>query len=178
VFLFGLMAVAAGLTACGSAGGNSVSGTIGGETVPVAEAIIYEKPENGATIFISSRPGLCDCLDEDRVGDVAILGLSFAGGSEKPTAAGDFSVVPSSADNSAPKPGTAVATYQKLPACTGAAQETLAEAASGTITLSSVSDKAVSGSGDVTFPNGDHLTVSFEAKACAASQSACTLACK
>jgi hypothetical protein len=79
---------------------------------------------------------------------------------------------------SAPSPGTYKITYPLRDDVwadyVGSCISTLEDATGGTITLTTVDSNTVSGTFDVSFPKGDHLTGAFSAPVCAGALTALT----
>jgi hypothetical protein len=145
----------------GGSGSASVSGTIGGQSVPTTNvvAVVGSETTNGATvqldsIVITSVSDACSFLQNPthRLPSAATLVLA-AGAIAPSVPTGTFNI------------GTyGYATYDADSAtCVLTTSET---ATSGSVVLTSVSSGLIDGTFDVTMPNGDHLTGSFDAPVC------------
>ena len=80
-----------------------------------------------------------------------------------PTGPGTF-IVSIGVPPSPPSSDGAAVGYVELD---GSCQPTAKRAESGTVTITAVDGEAYSGTGDVTFLGGDHITFQFAANACA-----------
>jgi hypothetical protein len=145
----------------GGPGSASVSGTIGGQSVPTTNvvAVVGSETTNGTTVqldsvVITSVSDACSFLQNPthRVPSASTLVLA-AGAIAPSVPTGTFTI------------GTyGYAQYDADSAtCVLTTSQT---ATSGSIVLTSVSSSAIDGTFDVTMPNGDHLSGSFDAPVC------------
>jgi hypothetical protein len=178
------LAVVAMVAACGGAddggggggGGGSdgtatVSGTIGGRTITVADAISSNYDYNlGNTlhygvVLLGEPASLCDlAAAHTGAGDAAVLGLSATVLS---TSGGNYV-------GTLPTVGTYVVNGQSGNVAFGELNASAScdvsgtMAQSGTVTLTTASDGVYAGSFDIVFGTGDHVTGTFAPAACPA----------
>lgn len=167
----GLTLTAAG---CGGGGGpGSVSGSVHGATLGVndtASGIYSDVTGTLAVVVLTTEPAVCATFTSGAsVKDTTSLLVTMSQIDIKTlktvaaTAPGTFTVygkaLPATSD---------VATVSWLQNDANCTSTTVASGASGTISLTAVDNGAYSGTGDVTFDSGDHVTFSFTGTACAA----------
>jgi hypothetical protein len=145
----------------GGSGSASVSGTIGGQSVPTTNvvAVVGSETTNGATvqldsIVLTSVSNACSFLQNPTHRLPSTSTLVLAAGAIAPS-------VPTGTFNIG---SYGYAQYDADSAtCVLTTSET---ATSGSIVLTTVSSQSISGTFDVTMPNGDHLSGSFDAPVC------------
>jgi hypothetical protein len=155
------IAACSGASSSTGSGSASVSGTIGGQSVPTANvvAVVGSETTNGTTvqldsIVLTSVSDACAFLQNPMKRLASTSTLVLAAGAIAPSVpAGTFNI------------GTyGYAQYDADSAtCVLTTSET---ATSGTIVLTTVSSQSIAGTFDVTMPNGDHLSGSFDAPVC------------
>ncbi len=175
------------LLVCAACGGGSnsdatVNGAIRGNTLPVSDTISatatvqFSGPPattiNVGVIGISSSGGLCGKLtagQEPKNSQYLLLFLtdinSVTGQTTAPSAAGTYSVY--SGTGTAPTK-LAIVNYIKTDATCRSTAATMANGISGMVVLTAASNGSYSGTFDITFDTGDHVTGSFRASNCAA----------
>lgn len=168
--VFGLFVVGVAAAACGGSttggGTATVSGSVGGQSVPVVDSIGVSGTEtvmgvsvSTAAVFITNVANTCSVLQNHHdPGSTTSLSLEVIqlGTSVAP---GTYTIT-----NGATPTGETEATYF----ATNASCETVTNtnALTGSITLTAVSSTSVQGTFDVTLASGDHLTGSFDAPVC------------
>jgi len=164
------VSIVAVLTACGTTAGSgkgpeptstSVGGTVGGQSFDVKDAVgFYNTTSQYSGLFITNFTGSCTLL---------------AGGLTAPPST-QLLEIELIADGIATAPGSGtytlgttedvllIATYAASDAnCNAAVTE---EASAGSVTMDTANATTVTGTFDLTFPNGDHLTGQFDAPVC------------
>lgn len=145
----------------GSSGSASVSGTIGGQSVQTTNvvAVVGSATTNGTTvqldsIVITSVSDACSFLQNPTHRYPSATTLVLAAGAIAPSVpTGTFDIG---------KYG-----YAQYDADSATCVLTTSETAtSGSVVLTSVSSTSIDGTFDVTMPNGDHLSGSFDAPVC------------
>lgn len=155
----------------------SMSGTVGGNNLNVADAIFANVNDNsGASVFallvMSDKPNLCDSLKANRVAKQA-TSISFAivryNSDDKVLAPdiGDYTVI----EGNAPGAGNfASAGFGHTDAnCTNTLSESASTGRSGLIKVTNFKPETngnMAGTYDVTFGAGDHVTGGFNASYC------------
>jgi hypothetical protein len=165
------------LAACGGDDAGSVSGTVHGTSIPVADsvsaAVTINSNQHGAAILLTNTGDACGQLMDHvqhpsekvviiTVADYANLTLTT------PTAPGTYSIYQGGT------PPDKAATLQVVMTdlnCNGVS-DMGAKATSGTVTLSKVSGNTFAGSFDALLDSEDHITGSFSPDECPAIQSA------
>jgi hypothetical protein len=163
--------ISAVAVACGN-GGNSFSGTIRGQSLTPTESISGSTPvptyppNTAGLVLISSANDSCaDAAARIQPKSAAAMLITLAdfdastGAPSAPAAPGSYTV----SQTTVPKQawvgfGATDASCNEFVSAVGA---------SGTVTITGVSDSAYAGSFDVIFDSGDHVTGSFSASACA-----------
>ncbi len=145
----------------GVSGSASVSGTIGGQSVPTTNvvAVVGSETTNGATvqldsIVLTSVSDACSFLQNPTHRLPSTSTLILAAGAIAPSVpTGTFNI------------GTYgyASYYADSATCVLTTSET---ANSGSVVLTSVSSDSIDGTFDVTMPNGDHLSGNFAAPVC------------
>ncbi len=142
-------------------GTGSVSGTIGGQSVPTTSvvAIVGSSTTNGTTvqldsIVLTSVSGACSFLQNPTHRIPSSSTLVLAAGAIGPSVpTGTFNI--------------GMYGYAQYDADSATCVLTTTETAtSGSVVLTSVSSDSIQGTFDVTMPNGDHLSGSFDAPVC------------
>lgn len=146
----------------GSASGSaSVSGTIGGQSVSTTNvvAVVGSETTNGTTvqldsIVLTSVSGACAFLQNPTHRIPSSSTLILAAGAIGPSVpTGTFNI--------------GMYGYAQYDADSATCVLTTSETAtSGSVVLSSVSSDSIQGTFDVTMPNGDHLSGSFDGPVC------------
>jgi hypothetical protein len=153
---------ACGSSSAGSGGGSTaIAATIGAQSISLQNAVGVSGslPENGATVyetdvFVANLSGACGLLQQNANPSNGVL-LSIGIGGEAPVGSGTYAVTAT---------GNVRVSY--------VAQDvncnvTVNEAAQGgTVTYDAVNSTAITGSIDVTFSSGDHVTGEFSAPIC------------
>jgi hypothetical protein len=168
VVIAGVVGLAAG---CG--GGSAAPGTVKGQTFSPSESISNSAPvaagssSSAGIIVIANSSGLCADVNANKE-PKNLQGLlitledvnqtTFA--TTAPTAPGVYDLSGSAARY-------AFVAFQTNDASCQEISSQSAAGATGTVTVSSVSNGAYTGSYDVIFDSGDHLTGSFNATQCA-----------
>jgi hypothetical protein len=173
-----LVLVSGWVTACGSRADShagSVSGTFAGSAVAVSDTTAFTGTAGNSAYLgevLASVANVCSLLQQ-RAAKANVSGLSLliqnVGVDAAPAAIapGAYSIT-----HGAPAKDTngnmlvVSASYNALDAsCRPTYGSTTSDASAGTINIDSVSPN-VSGSFDLTFPNGDHLSGSFASEVC------------
>ena len=168
------------LGACGAAAPNagnnngiaSVNGSIKSQPFNAADAISAVVTAGGgssAVVALYDVAGNCDRYGQGKQQHsikqlVLTLSDTSTGVESAPTSGGTYVVGPQTAGGPVTKSVTA--SYVATTATCGAGD--LATATMGTIALTNVGPAGLSGSGDLTFDSGEHITLSFIAGACGA----------
>ena len=157
------------LAACGTTGGGkasgptstSVSGSAGGQSFAVKDAVgLYNTAEEYSGVFITDFSGSCTLLGSGMTvpPSTQLLAIELvANGIGMPPGPGTYTL------------GTTqnVEILVSYAASDANCNETVDEQATGaSVTLDTVNTTTVTGTFDVTFPNGDHLTGQFDAPVC------------
>jgi hypothetical protein len=170
-------AIFALLCAACHASPGSVTGTVNGRSMEVAETASLLVDDGGANslllVLLSSRPGLCDALEADTVlrkDQLLFVEVDVYDASRDvvvgPSDGGDF---PVTGPYDALRPGrNAFFKYEALDkSCQLAAPDVWAT--KGTVTVDSIdADAVVAGSGEVKLESGDALSFSFSSTPCEA----------
>jgi hypothetical protein len=159
--------------------GNSVMGTVAGNTIVVADAIVYDESatimsmlpnDAGADVVersvkLENFTGACmlQQMNDTHKASSVYLKLMFGNAQKMPIAPGDFPVV-SISSAFQPGMGATGAAYVKANNNVCLPHET--DATGGTITVANVSAAGISGSFTLTFPNSEMLTGTFNAASC------------
>jgi hypothetical protein len=165
------------LVACGGGGSGrgsgNIDGTIRGASVRVADAISTNyffstvPVTSYGVIALSSSGGLCGTWGagkQPKSSQFLLLAVSDtnpAGQGTAPSGPGSYTVVTNPQTIAKP----ALVAYFAVDA--NCQLTSTAGGTSGTVTLSSVANSGYSGTFDVTFDSGDHVTGSFKASNCA-----------
>jgi hypothetical protein len=165
------------LAACGGDDAGSVSGTVHGTSIPVADsvsaAVTINSNQHGAAILLTNTGDACNQLTDHvqhpsqkivviTVADYANLTLTT------PTAPGTYQIYQGGT------PPAKAATLQVVMTDLNCAaiSNNGAKATSGTVTLTKVSGNTFAGSFDALLDSEDHITGSFSPDECPAIQSA------
>ncbi len=159
------------LLGCGS-NPFTVNGSIRGNSLKSGDAVsatgsvaLGGSPINAGVVVLSNTSGLCGLAvagKEPKNSQFLILVVSDRNTNTAPTGAGSYVIYSSGAQPTK----LAIAQYFQTDASCHEIQSTLAT--SGTITLTSVSNGNLSGTFDLTFDTGDHVSGSFSAANCSA----------
>ena len=178
------LALLASLLAACTSSGASVSGSVPGGGVDVADTIsatVTVDDGTGGTssyaqIVIGSTSGLCSDaaaappIDRKGAREIVIELRDIAGSqSTAPAAAGTYTIYPNT--GSEPPKSASLTTVGLDNTCQTVDAQT-ASAQSGTVTLTTAAGGVYKGSFDVTLNTGDHITGSFDPTACPALQTA------
>lgn len=145
----------------GSSGSASVTGTIGGQSVATTNvvAVVGSETANGTTvqldsIVLTSVSDACSFLQNPTHRLPSTSTLILAAGAIAPSVpTGTFNI--------------GMFGYAQYDADSSTCVLTTSETAtSGSIVLTNVSSQTIDGTFDVTMPNGDHLSGSFDAQVC------------
>jgi hypothetical protein len=161
--------------ACSGGGSpGSISGTIHGQSFPVSDAIsatvTLQGGSSAAEIILADMSGLCADLSADQQPkNIKGAGIVVANASatmlSAPTAPGTFVVAATTG-------GTAIwNAFVDDANCQNVTADS-AMGTSGTVTITSINNNAISGHFDVVLDSGDHVTGSFSPEACPAIQTA------
>jgi hypothetical protein len=174
-----LACVLASLAACSSSSGGAVSGTPPGGGFELADSISASVTtsdgaggsSSSARIVLASTSGLCGDATASppvarKLQRYITIDLSdvTAGVSSTPTAPGTYTIYPNT--GSVP-PKEALLETGGLDATCQSVDEDAASAQSGSVTLTTITGGAFSGTFDVTLNTGEHLTGSFDPEPCA-----------
>jgi hypothetical protein len=172
-------------TACGSPqpGGttqNQVNGTVGGKSFAVGDAIYTNgKVDTGQATLVGLTTWTSACTQATQnntppQNQVLIFELVNYNSTTRTTSAltgpGQVPIYTAGATNAGPL-GIAEVAQTGTPVDAGPSagcETTVIAATGGSITVTSLSAGAITGTFDLTFASGDHLTGSFNAPACAA----------
>jgi hypothetical protein len=147
----------------GSSGGTTVHGTLAGVAVPTSDtmAVTQNGPDLAyAYVTLTNVPGLCAATQRQVMpGGATTFALGMLEGTGVTTVSpGTFPV--SSPGNSP----NAVVTFEiDDPTCKPL---TMGAASSGSVTLTAITATTLTGTFDVTFPDGEHVSGTFEAPVC------------
>jgi len=184
VLLVGAMASLGGCHGgSGAAGSGSVTGTLLGRPFSVSDAAstsgqVVTNRDIAKIVLFEGATGVCAQIAAgEQMGGVRTIEIEagvydlMSNTSKAPTAPGVFTVpfLTSMSGNTAD-----VHYDEDTPDCVIAMRH---DGVSGGVTLSSVDQSGYSGSGDVTFDNGDHVTFTFRAPTCAAAENPPPLRC-
>lgn len=176
LFVIGILALAAcggGSSGNHSGGGNSVSGPIKGMTITPADAVSAVVSENNGTVQLASIAitewsGTCALITTSHTqhpnAHILIIQagtIDQAGNVTAPTSAGTFQVT-----SKATMPGP-FAAVEFLGTDSMCKSSNTASGVSGTVTFTAAGSAGYTGTADVTFDSGDHVTVKFDSKDCA-----------
>jgi hypothetical protein len=173
------MPCALALLACGSGAGSATfNGTVRGQSMAPADAV--SAPLGVGWLIISSVGGVCAKMDaKQEPKNWGILSVQLmdsqptAPYAAAPASTGTFTIVPGNFGGQLP-PHAAIAGFNVTDAlCHNIAG---GSAVSGTVTLTSNNSGAYSGSFDLTFDSGDHVTGAFNASHCAGIETLLTAA--
>lgn len=158
---FVIAACSGSSSSTGSAGSASVTGTIGGQAVPTTNvvAVVGSETNNKTTvqldsIVLTSVSDACSFLQNPTHRIPSSSTLVLAAGAIAPSVpTGTFNI--------------GMYGYAQYDADSATCVLTTSETAtSGSVVLTSVSSSSIQGTFDVTMPNGDHLSGSFDAPVC------------
>jgi hypothetical protein len=168
------MAAALLTAACDSNGLSGFTGTVHGQSFSPTEAISNATPvsagsaNTAAVILISNASGSCtDAAADRQPKNTTSMLITLAdvnlttGATAAPIAPGVYTVSPGRALRSA------IVVFETTDASCQAISSQSASAASGTVSLNSVSDGAYAGRFDLMMDSSDHVTGTFNAVTCA-----------
>jgi hypothetical protein len=165
------------VAACGGDDAGSVSGTVHGTSIPVADsvsaAVTINSNQHGAAILLTNAGDACSQLTDHvqhpsqkivviTVADYANLTLTT------PTAPGTYQIY----QGGTPPDKAATLQVVMTDLNCAAISNNGAKATSGTVTLTKVSGNTFAGSFDALLDSEDHITGSFSPSECPAIQSA------
>ena len=171
------LAMIVALAACGGGSSSSVTvtGTVKGQPIVAAENTSGNVTFPGTTtiigaIAITSKTGICTAAAANKEPNslrsvIILVGTRTAGSTSNspPTDPGTYTVTTSGSETKF----AYVSVGQTDATCTTIDAQ-VAQATSGTVTLTKVSNGSYAGSFDVTLDSGDHITGTFDATNCAA----------
>jgi hypothetical protein len=169
--LAGVTLTAAG---CGGSAPGTVTGSVHGSPLPVNDAVsgIYENNGNSVVIVVlTTETTACADFGADESAKNAtslVVAISQVNGlkATAPTAPGTFTVYNPSVI--LVPPASDVATLSWYTSDSNCKSTLAASGASGTVSITAVNNGAYTGTGDVTFDSGDHVTFTFDGASCAA----------
>ncbi len=161
---------------CGGSSPGTITGSVKGTTLGVNDTVtgIYDDNGNSAVIVVlTTETNACATFTSgESVKNATSLVVAIAQydpaklKSVAPTATGTFTVYDASVMLVPPSADVATLSwYQSDSNCKSTLDGT---GATGTVTISGVNNGAYSGTGDVTFDSGDHVTFTFDGTSCAA----------
>jgi hypothetical protein len=165
------------LAACGGDDAGSVSGTVHGNAISVADsvsaAITINRNQHGAAILLANKGSLCpDLMNrvEHQGEKVVIITVEDVNNLTltTPTAPGMYSIYQG---GSAPPKAATLQVIVDDVNC-NKVDNMGAKATSGSVTLTTVSGNTFAGTFDVVLDSGDHIKGSFNPSECPAIQSA------
>lgn len=153
---------------------SSVAGDVAGRPFAALDAAFAAAgptggcPMNGLVLTVSNAAGLCARAADACLGKRDLFEIQLAMVNQQALGAGTYAVV--APDPSQPPPlGKFVAQLSQADSsCRRASPESLPRASSGSVTLDSVTDDAVSGSASIAFSDGGRLSGEFRAGRCSA----------
>jgi hypothetical protein len=181
---------ALGALACSSSSGapqtSSVTGTFAGQALDVADTAGFQGetgPSTYLAVVLSSVTGVCSVAQQHATtansDSLALLIQNLGVASAMPLAAGTYTITngdPAVTGKDSMTGATSgylvvSASYSSYDAsCSPTLATTASGATSGTITIGTLSSSDVSGSFDLRFPSGDHLSGHFSSPLCSAPE--------
>ena len=173
------MAAVMGAMALVACGGNSVDGTVSGQSLEVADGLSFSSADGKlVSIQLSDQANVCSLWQSSTsvkgAGAVSIILRELNGAERVVPTPGEFLVGSTNASD-AQKAATVVFLRTKADSC---GVDFNATAASGTVTLSDYDASGAKGSFELKFPSGDELSGDFDVSTCEVPASPPTPSCQ